>query len=172
MGLGLCLPQVRTYEEPLVVKRGDAALRVLDVGAGCDLALPGLPHGHIVCGGAVDPGQRDALGLGMWQLVGHHAAGCACGGSALAGQWGHSPPVPHCRAPGRSQRRNWPRAFPRRALACGARTNFTLNLSWSGVAEHKCQGLPPLRNHVQQLGLGGSEVLDGLVAPLEDVDVL
>lgn len=56
------------------MERGDAALRVLDVGAGHDLTLPRLSHGHIIRGGAVDPGQRDALRLGVRQLVEHRAA--------------------------------------------------------------------------------------------------
>lgn len=110
--------QVPTYEEPLVAERGDAALRVLDVGAGHDLTLPRLSHGHIIRGGAVDPGQRDALRLGVRQLVGHRADGtspaAACPGR---GQRGHSPPEPRCRVPGRSRRRSWPRASPRRAPA-------------------------------------------------------
>lgn len=40
-----------------------AALRILDICAWCDLTLAGLSHCHIICGGAIDPGQRDPLGL-------------------------------------------------------------------------------------------------------------
>lgn len=71
------------------MERGDAALRILDVGAGRDLTLPRLSHGHIIRGGAVNPGQCDALRLGVRQLMEHHAAGtCTRRGSPQKGPVG------------------------------------------------------------------------------------
>lgn len=103
--------QPRTYQQPLVVQCGDAALWVLDIGAGGDLTLSRLSHGHVICGGAIDPGQCDALRLQ------DGAMGMRCTRSTARG-FRYSPPAPRCRAPGRSGHRSWLRASPRTALAC------------------------------------------------------